>query len=242
MEDIIEQNEQNKLNPEQSKNPKTILSILFNDYKKLEIASANEIINNNKIMNNINDLKIKNDDDFSKAVISKLNKIKRNTLSKLSATIDKYKICFEHYQKRIFNFIEKKGNDLSNEINNNLKNEAILEYVINNIFNQINNIFVIYDNIIDNIKQNFILLNNLLEKIDLFNVNKPIIHFLNNYYNNIIDCSLINQFNFKQIDNSLITHNNFYRNYFNFLEEEKNDEFIKTFKMKKKIKKMEINI
>ena len=235
MENIIEINEQNIVNLEEYKDPKTIFSVLFKDYQLLEIEKdpTNEAVNNEKNKNSINNLKIRNDDDFSRAINEKLEEIKQNTLSRLNKSIDRYKICYKQYQNIMLNFIEKKGNDLSKVINNDFKNDVILKYVINNIFDKINNLIEIHDNILNNIEKNFCLLNDTLEKIDLINQKKPIIHFLNHYYKNILNCSLINKFNFKKINNSHITLNNYYKNYFNFLKEEKNNEVIKTFTLKK---------
>ena len=233
MEDINKQSEQNRINPEENINPKTMLSVLFNEYQKLEKPPSNDAINNGKNKNTINNLKIKNDDDFSIAINNKFEEIKKYTLSRLDSSIDRYKTCYAQYQKRIFNFIEKRGNDLSKIANNNLKNRELLEYGIQNIFNKINKIFEIYDNILNNIEENFVLLNDMLEKNNLFNQKMPIEKFLNNYYKNILNCSLINKFNFKQIDNSHIILNNYYKNYYNFLKDEKNKEVINSFILKK---------
>ena len=234
MEDINEPNEQNRINLEENTNPLTILSILYNFYQELEKSPNNEAENNKKDKNIINDLKIKNDDDFPKAINNRLEEIKNNTLSRINSSIDTYKACYEKYQKRIVAFIEEKGNNLSKIINNNSKNYIILDYVIKNIFNKINNIFELYDNILNNIEENFVLLNDImLEKNHLFQHKKPIEKFFNHYYKNILNCSLINKFNFNHIDNSYIHDNNYYRNYFNFLKDEKNKEVFKTLKIKR---------
>ena len=232
MEEKDEPNEQNRINLEENINSKTILSALFNEYQKLEKNPNNEVINNKKNKNTINDLKIKNNDDFSKVINSKLEEIKNTTLSRLNSAIDRYKTCYDQYQNGISKFIEKEGNNLSKITNNNFKNSIILEYVVSNIINKINNIFEIYDNILDNIGENLALLNDILGKINLFNQKMTIEEFLNNYYKNILNCSLINKFDFKRIDNSHIIPNNYYINYYNFLKAETNNKIIKTFRLK----------
>ena len=104
------------------------------------------------------------------------------------------------------------------------------------IFNVLNNIIEIYDNIINNIENNFDLLNdNLLKESNLLNNKKPIEYFLNNKYENILKCSVLNQFNFSKIDYTHIIPNNYYTNYFNFLTKEKNN-IIKTYIVKKEKK------
>ena len=215
-------------------NPKTILSSLFKDYQNKEKDPAFEEINNDNIRKNtINEMEIQNEDDFSKAIIKKLDEFKNNSLSMFSKSIDKYTICYEKYKTNILKFIEEKGDNLSKVINNNFKNDFVLKYVINNIFNIINHTLEIYDNILNNIKDNFELLNNFLENGKLINQKKPREFFLNNNYKNILNCSLLNKFNFKNIDNTNIIQNIYYKNYFNFLLEEKNNEVIKTFTLRK---------
>ena len=215
-------------------NPKTILSSLFKDYQNKEKDPAFEEINNDNIRKNtINEMEIQNEDDFSKAIIKKLDEFKNNSLSMFSKSIDKYTICYEKYKTNILKFIEEKGDNLSKVINNNFKNDFVLKYVINNIFNIINHTLEIYDNILNNIKDNFELLNNFLENGELINQKKPREFFLNNNYKNILNCSLLNKFNLKNIDNTNIIQNIYYKNYFNFLLEEKNNEVIKTFTLRK---------
>ena len=217
-----------------NKNPKTLLSSLFIDYQNKEKNLAVEDNNNdNARKNTINDLKIKNEDDFSKAILKKLDEIKNNSLSRINKSIDKYNISYEKYQKKILKFIEEKAGNLSKVINNNFKNDFVLKYVINNVFNIINHNLEVYDNILNNIEDNFALLNNFLENDEIINQKKPREFFLNNNTNNILGCSLLNKFNFKNIDSTNITQNNYYKNYFNFLLEEKNNEVIKTFTLRK---------
>ena len=216
-----------------NRNPKTLLSNLFKDYQNKEKDPASEDNNAYYRKNTINDLKIQNEDDFSKAIIQKLEEIKNNSTSRISKSIDKYTICYGQYQKKILKFIEEKGDNLSKVINNNFKNDFVLKYVINNIFNIINHSLEVYDNILNNIEDNFGLLNDFLEHGEIINQKKPREYFLNNNYKYILNCSLLNKFNFKEIDSTNITQNNYYKNYFNFLKEEKNNEVIKTFTLKK---------
>ena len=217
----------------ENKNPKTILSTLFKDYQNKIKDPAFEDKNNIYRKNSINDLKIQNEDDFSKAIINKFEKIKKNSLSRINKFIDKYNYSYEQYEQKLVKFIEEKGDNLSKVINNNFKNDFVLKYVVDNIFNIINHNIEIYDNIWNNIEDNFQLLNELLDNGELIKQKKPREYFLNNNYKFILNCSLLNKFNFKNIDSTNITQNNYYKNYFNFLLEEKNNEVIKTFTLKK---------
>ena len=222
--------------------PKSILLNLFKDYQNLDKGPALEDINNGKNRKNtINDLKIQNEDDISKAITNKLEEIKNNSISRISNSINKYKTNYEIYKKKITKFIEEKEDKLSQIINNNFKNEVILKYVIDNIFNRINHIIEINDNIMNNIEDNFELLNNFLENSELIDQKKPREYYLNNNFKYILNCSLLNKFNFKEIDNMDIIKNNYYKYYFKYLTEEKNGEIKNTFILKKEENKKKDN-
>ena len=231
--------EEKQLNPAKNIIPKKMLSILFKDYQNLLKEPNNEGINNNNgnnRKNTIDNINIKNDEDFSKAIITKLDEIKANSITRINQCMEKFKNNYEQYKKEITKFIEIKSNNIYKAIENNYKNDITLKYVSNNIFNKINNIIEIYDNIINNIENNFDLLNdNLLKENNLLNNKKPIEYFLNNKYENIFKCSILNQFNFNEIDHTHIIPNNYYTNYFNFLTKEKNN-IIKTYIVKKEKK------
>jgi hypothetical protein len=85
----------------------------------------------------------------------------------------------------------------------------------------------------NNIEDNFNLLNDYLEKNELIKQKKPIDFFLNKNYEIISNCSLLNQFNFKEIDRTNFYQNNYYKFFFDYLKEDKNDGLIKTYTVKK---------
>ena len=214
-------------------NNKNILSALFKNYQNLIKEQNNEDINLNDRKYTIDDLKIKSDDNFVESINNKFEEIKKNSLSRLDTSIKKYQNCYEIFQKKLTKFIEIKGENLYKVVNKNIKNDVILNYTINNIFKIINTIIKVYENFINNIESNFNELNEFLEKTELINKKKPLEYFLNNKFKNILNCSLINKFNFKQIDNKNIVTNNYYKNYFSFLKEEEKHEVIRTFTLKK---------
>ena len=230
---------ENQINPAINITQKNILSVLFKDYQNLLNEPINADINNNNgnnKKNTINNINIKNDDDFSKAIITKLEEIKANSITRINQCTEKLKNNYEQYKEEITQFIEIKSNNLYELIEKNYKNDIILKYVSKHIFNVLNNIIEIYGNIINNIENNFDLLNdNLLKESNLLNNKKPIEYFLNNKYENILKCSVLNQFNFSKIDYTHIIPNNYYTNYFNFLTKEKNN-IIKTYIVKKEKK------
>ena len=211
-----------------------ILSLLYNEYKNLLKEEEDPAkLNEKNRRNNINNIIIKNEDDFSKIINDRLDEIKNNFISKLNKNIDKYKNNYEKYKKNISKFLEQKEDNLSKILNKKQKNKDILDYTTNNIFNKINNIISIYDNIMNNIEDNFNLLNDYLEKNELIKQKKPIDFFLNKNYEIISNCSLLNQFNFKEIDRTNFYQNNYYKFFFDYLKEDKNDGLIKTYTVKK---------
>ena len=220
---------------EEAENNNTkILSLLYNEYKNLLKEEEDPAkLNEKNRRNNINNIIIKNEDDFSKKIDNRLDEIKNNFISKLNKNIDKYKNNYEKYKKNISKFLEQKKDNLSKILNKKQKNKDILDYTTNNIFNKINNIISIYDNIMNNIEDNFNLLNDYLEKNELIKQKKPIDFFLNKNYEIISNCSLLNQFNFKEIDRTNFYQNNYYKFFFDYLKEDKNDGLIKTYTVKK---------
>ena len=211
-----------------------ILSLLYNENKNLIKEEEDPAkLNEKNRRNNINNIIIKNEDDFSKIINDRLDEIKNNFISKLNKNIDKYKNNYEKYKKNISKFLEQKEDNLSKILNKKQKNKDILDYTTNNIFNKINNIISIYDNIMNNIEDNFNLLNDYLEKNELIKQKKPIDFFLNKNYEIISNCSLLNQFNFKEIDRTNFYQNNYYKFFFDYLKEDKNDGLIKTYTVKK---------
>jgi len=220
---------------EEAENNNTkILSLLYNEYKNLIKEEEDPAkLNEKNRRNNINNIIIKNEDDFSKIINDRLDEIKNNFISKLNKNIDKYKNNYEKYKKNISKFLEQKEDNLSKILNKKQKNKDILDYTTNNIFNKINNIISIYDNIMNNIEDNFNLLNDYLEKNELIKQKKPIDFFLNKNYEIISNCSLLNQFNFKEIDRTNFYQNNYYKFFFDYLKEDKNDGLIKTYTVKK---------
>ena len=228
-----------------------ILCPLFNEYKKIEFSPFINIINENDASKRsrtvvmdigtnklfakhiLEDLNIKNDDNFCQIIIARLNEIKNNSISIFEKLISKFKKCYDEYIQKLSNYINQMENNLSKIINPENNNNILLNYVINNIFNKINNLNEIYDNIINNIEENFELLNIFFEQTELFNQKKPLEYFLIKNNKNILNCSIVNKFNFEGIDIFNISKIKYYKYYLDFLKNNEKMNYIKFYSIKK---------
>ena len=224
-------------------NNKNLLSNIFKNYQELDLhqkeiinrntLSYNKDVNKNKYKNTIlDDLNINKNDIFSKKVIDKLEIIKNNTLKKYESLIDKFKLCYEEYKKKILDYINQKESNISKLNFENLNNKTLIKYSVYNIFNNIIDTNEVYEYIIKNIESNFLFLNDYLKKTELICVKNTKEYFLNKNYKDIINCSLLSKFNFKEIDTTSLSKISYYNYYLNFLKEEKNVGLIRTFTIK----------
>ncbi len=245
MEENKENNENNKNNEnkENKENKVNLLSSLFNEYQKNNFRKNNNYRNNN--IPNIIELEIKNEDDFSKVIKSKYDKIKDFSISELQNCINKFKSCFNEYENKILNYINEEERKLEESYPGS-KSEVLKNLAFQNIFNKIQIISDIYNNIIANIKNNFELLNIFLEQNELIKQKYPFEYFLNKYNTRIYNCSFISKFNLDEIDITKIDGNDYYNHFFNYLKENKkitvNKCVIKKEDKEKEIKYFEENI
>ena len=210
-----------------------ILSIIFNNYKNLNQQEQNN--NNNHNINRakiLNDLNVNNNDIFSQKVLDKLEEIKNNTIERFESSINKFKLCYEKYKTKLYNYMTQKESNLSRMNLENQNNDALLRNVERKVFNNFNDTNEIYENIIINIENNFIFLNEYLEKAELISVSNAKEYFLNNNYLDIKNCSILNQFDFKEIDTSAISKISYYNHYLQFLNENKKGGPIKKYTIK----------
>ena len=217
---------------------KQILSVLFNNYQNLNQEEKKNIhrisISNfrDKKTALLDDININENDDFSKKITEKLEGIKNNTLEKIENLMTTFKLSYEEYIKKISRYIIQKEVNLSKINIENINDETILKYVVNNIFKNLNDINEVYDNIINNIEDNYKFLSEFLQKNELINLKNIKENFLKTYHKDIIKCSILSKFNFKEIDLSQITKISYYNNYLNYLKDEKYEGLVRTFTLK----------
>ena len=214
----------------------TLLSKLFIDYKNIEKKNS-EPINEEEIKdikrNDISDLDIKNEENYFKIIMAKLDEIKNNSISTFQNSINKFDNCYEKYKIKMLEYINQKAKNIFKIGDKEKKNESLLNYAIQNIFNKIKELTELYDNIIKNIEENFELLNKFLEQNELLDQNNPIEYFLTKNNNDIFNCSVISKFNFEKVNSLEISKINYYKAFLSFLLEEKKSTPIKTFIIKK---------
>jgi len=130
----------------------------------------------------------------------------------------------------LLNQNKKKISNFKNPLNNK---SIMIKYAKHNIFNKINNILQICDNIINNIEKNFELLNSFYENNILLDSKNQIDDFLINNSKIIENCSIVNKFNFAEIDINNIKEIRYYKYYINYLSQKKieNEEEIKHYKI-----------
>ena len=237
-----------RLNSVKTRESKTFLSNLFVDYQqsidfKYDIIMRRNTERISIVPNQINKsifieswkLNINNEDDFCEIIEKKLDEIKKESISKLENLMNKYKACYNEYEKNILNYLKVGENNLSKVMDLNLEKNtmSILNFTNQNIFNKIDHLSHIYDNIINNIENNLELMNKFLEQNELYEQKNPIEYFLNKNSEQIFNCSLINKFNLNRIDISKIINNIYYKYYIEFIKEYQKKIMIKTFEIKK---------
>ena len=168
--------------------------------------------------------------------MKKLDLMKKKSIEYFENNIKKIEEIFEKFKIRISSFInnkERKISDVKNLLNNR---QSILKYASENIFKKLNNIIKICDNIINNIEKNFELLNIFFDQKHILDSRKQIENFLINNSKLIENCSVINKFNFTEIDTTNLNKIDYYNHYLKYLSQKKieDEESVKNFVIKAK--------
>ena len=149
-------------NQKQTQTDFNTLSNLFKEYQNSStknysrlssVSYSNEDVNN--FREDFYDFDIKEEEEFSKYIMKKLDLMKKKSIEYFENNIKKIEEIFEKFKIRISSFInnkERKISDVKNLLNNR---QSILKYASENIFKKLNNIIKICDNIINNIEKNF---------------------------------------------------------------------------------------
>ena len=216
-------------NQKQTQTDFNTLSNLFKEYQNSStknysrlssVSYSNEDVNN--FREDFYDFDIKEEEEFSKYIMKKLDLMKKKSIEYFENNIKKIEEIFEKFKIRISSFInnkERKISDVKNLLNNR---QSILKYASENIFKKLNNIIKICDNIINNIEKNFELLNIFFDQKHILDSRKQIENFLINNSKLIENCSVINKFNFTEIDTTNLNKIDYYNHYLKYLSQKKN--------------------
>ena len=230
-------------NQKQTQTDFNTLSNLFKEYQNSStknysrlssVSYSNEDVNN--FREDFYDFNINEEEEFSKYIMKKLDLMKKKSIEYFENNIKKIEEIFEKFKIRISSFInnkERKISDVKNLLNNR---QSILKYASENIFKKLNNIIKICDNIINNIEKNFELLNIFFDQKHILDSRKQIENFLINNSKLIENCSVINKFNFTEIDTTNLNKIDYYNHYLKYLSQKKieDEESVKNFVIKAK--------
>ena len=202
------------------------LSNLFKEYKnsvskksvRLQSVSFSDA---NNFRRNYFDLIINEREEFSEIIMKKLDEIKTNSVSQFHSQIEQINNNFEKFKDKILSFITLKEKKILDVTEPEKSTKSILKYATQNIFNNINETIKICDNLINTIEQNFNLLNSFFEQNIMINTKKQAENFLISNFRLIENCSILNKFNFTELDTTNLNKIEYYKFYINYLSQKK---------------------
>ena len=217
---------------------KNVFSYLFNDYQSKNNKEEEEPALEKTKLKRVKSFKtfdklIETNIDFSQTILTRLEEIKNNSLDRINELINNFKNSYENYKKNISDYLDNSKNNLFKVFDRPSNDQILYKYISKNIFNKIKNILEIYDSIFNNIEDNFELLNKYLSQREMIEKKNTLENFLNYYFEEITNSSIISKFNFEEIDPLNIFQKNYYKDYLNLLNKEKKQPSIKTFTIKK---------
>ena len=183
------------------------------------VSYSNENMEN--MRRSIFDYNIDENAKFSNSIKEKLDEIKTNSISYFNEYIKQINKNFENFKNRILSFIDSKEKKVSRVSEQGRSKKGIIKYAKQNIFKKIDNTIEICDNIINNIEQNFKLLIKFFEQNIMINNQKQTEDFLLTNYKFIEKCSIVNKFNFTELDSTKLNKIDYYNYYIKYLSQKK---------------------
>ena len=190
----------NKFNNSNFDNTKRRRTILPNNklYKRIAITENEEILKEEINDENLNLYNIIKD---------RIIDAKREILQYLEDTKNKLEIKYNNYINNLNELLIEKENRLSKILGENNGGDNFINYANDNLFKQIDDILVIHDYIFNALEDHINLLYSFLDQSNLINQKKPIEYFIYNNSSDILNCWLLNKFDFNQINLSKIISN-----------------------------------
>ena len=149
---------------------------------------------------------IKNENNFNDIITEQLTEVKENILNFLTNTIKELEKRYSKYIKKMNDYINENEIKISKVFPIENK-ENILNYTNNNIFKQIDNLLEIHDNIFSTLEDSINILYTFLEQSDLIKQKNPLESFISNNSNEILNCWILNKFDFNKLNLSNIIVN-----------------------------------
>ena len=216
--------------PRESMNNFNTLSNLFREYttnsrradnllRLQSVSYSKEDLEN--LRRNLFDFDIDENEEFTEVITKKLDEIKTNSISYFYDYINQINENFESFKDKMLSFIDSKERKISNVSEHERSSKGIFKYAKQNIFKKINKTIEICDNIINNIEQNFKLLNIFFEKNIMINNQKQAEEFLLTNHRLIENCSIVNKFNFTELDTTNLNKIDYYNYYIKYLSQKK---------------------
>ena len=190
----------------------TISEMNFNRLQSISFSDTNV----ENFRKNFFDFNINKDEEFSEIIAKKLDQIKTNSYSEFKNYMEQMNQNFDKFKDKLLSFIDSKEKKISNVPEPEKSNKSILKYATQNIFKKINNTMEICENIINNIEQNFKLLNIFFEQSTMINTQRQTENFLMTNYKLIENCSIINKFNFTELDTTNLNKIDYYKFYIKY--------------------------
>ena len=177
------------------KKRRSVLPISFLN-KRFSIKEKDEYIDENENILNLYNI-----------IRDRIEDAKSEVLQYLEASINKLKIKYNNYMNSLNELLISKEKNLSKILGENFEGDNFINYARDNLFRQIDDILEIHDYIFSALEDHFNLLYSFLDQSNLINQKKPIEYFINNNSSDILNCWLLNKFDFNQINLSNIISN-----------------------------------
>ena len=168
---------------------------IFPNINKFVINEKEEILNEADNLNLFNIIK------------DRIVDVKEDILQYLEETKNKLEIKYNNFIKNVNELLLEKEKQLSKILSGDTGGENFINYANKNLFNQLDDILEIHDYIFSALEDNFNLLYSFLDQSNLINQKKPIEYFIDNNSKDILNCWILNKFDFNQIDLSKIISN-----------------------------------
>ena len=169
-----------------------------NIFKNFLLKEKVDVLNNDINNDNIN---------LFNVIKDKIIDAKDDILKYLENSKNKLEIKYNNYINNINELLIEKEKRLSKLMKGNSSSDNLINYANDNLFKKIDDILEIHDYIFSALEDLINILYSFLDQSNLINQKKPIEYFINNNSSDILNCWLLNKFDFNQINLSKIISN-----------------------------------